>query len=73
MNEGDDFNHFNQRLKEWSSTHAGLIDRWNQLLTNLRTSNVLSYTMFFVAIRDLLDLTQTAMQRCADGETCEFF
>lgn len=73
LNEGDDFNSFNQRLQEWSATHAGLIERWNQLLTNLRTSNILSYTMFFVAIRDLLDLTQTAMQRCADGETCEFF
>ncbi len=73
LNDGDDFIAFSRHLKEWSATHGGLIERWHHLLENLRTCNTLSYTMFFVAIRDLLDLTQTAMQRCADGETCEFF
>lgn len=73
INEGDDFAIFAQRLKEWSSTHRGLIDRWNHLLDSFKTCNTLTYTMFFVASRDLLDLTQTAMQRCQDEDVCEFF
>jgi len=73
INEGDDFAIFAQRLKEWSSTHRGLIDRWNHLLDSFKTCNTLTYTMFFVASRDLLDLTQTAMQRCQDEDVSEFF
>ncbi len=49
-------------LEEWSDSHKGLIDRWRHILTNLRSSSVLNYTMFFVAIRELLDLTQTTIQ-----------
>ena len=49
-------------LEKWAASHTGLIERWQHVLTNLRSSNVLNYTMFFVAIRELLDLTQTAMQ-----------
>lgn len=49
-------------FKSWSTSHAMLIDRWRHVLTNLRSSNALNYTMFFVAIRELLDLTQTTMQ-----------
>ena len=49
-------------LKEWSEQYLALIDRWRHILTNLRSSTVLNYTMFFVAIRELLDLTQTTIQ-----------
>ena len=49
-------------LEKWSESHKGLIDRWHHVLTNLRSSSGLNYTMFFVAIRELLDLTQTTMQ-----------
>ena len=46
----------------WSESHAALIERWQQILANLRSSTVLNYTMYFVAIRELLDLTQTTIQ-----------
>lgn len=46
----------------WAENHQTLIDRWRNVLTNLRSSSVLNYTMFFVAIRELLDLTQTTIQ-----------
>jgi len=46
----------------WSKTHAALIERWHKILADLRSTPVLNYTMFFVAIRELLDLTQTTMQ-----------
>jgi len=49
-------------FKEWSESHTALIDRWHHVLTNLRSSGLLNYTMFFVAIRELLDLTQTTIQ-----------
>ena len=49
-------------LQLWSDSHIGLIERWRHVLTNLRSSAALNYTMFFVAIRELLDLTQTTIQ-----------
>lgn len=59
-------NKSNQKLNEcldaWSNNHEDLINRWKQVLANLKSSSSLNYTMFFVAIRELLDLTQTTMQ-----------
>jgi len=49
-------------LKAWSTNHSELVARWQHILKNLQTGNALNYTMFFVAIRELLDLTQTTMQ-----------
>jgi len=49
-------------FKAWSLNYVTLIERWQHILTNLRSSTVLNYTMFFVAIRELLDLTQTIIQ-----------
>lgn len=46
----------------WSENHAPLIARWRHILSDLRSSPSLNYTMFFVAIRELLDLTQTTAQ-----------
>ena len=53
---------FTHCLQTWSELHFALIERWRHVLTNLRSSSALNYTMFFVAIRELLDLTQTTMQ-----------
>ena len=50
-------------LRKWSSEFKELIDRWRYILADLRSSTALNYTMFFVAIRELLDLTQTTMQQ----------
>jgi glutamate dehydrogenase len=49
-------------LQAWSVAHESLIERWHQIVAELRSSNVLNYTMFFVAIRELLDLTDTTVQ-----------
>ena len=49
-------------LTDWSEKHVMLIERWHQILSNLRSSSQLNYTMFFVAIRELLVLTQTTIQ-----------
>lgn len=50
-------------LELWSANYLNLIERWRQILADLKASTVLNYTMFFVAIRELLDLTQTTVQR----------
>ncbi len=52
-------------LEIWAETHKALIARWHQVVAELRSSNVLNYTMFFVAIRELLDLTETTLQDTA--------
>jgi glutamate dehydrogenase len=49
-------------VDRWADMHHTLIDRWRQVLVNLQSGSALNYTMFFVAIRELLDLTQTAIQ-----------
>ncbi len=51
-----------ERLTRWGETHVSLIDRWNYILTALKSSTALNYTMFLVATRELLDLTQTTLQ-----------
>ena len=50
------------RLSAWGESHTALIERWHYILSDLKSSTVLNYTMFFVAIRELLDLTQTTVQ-----------
>ena len=62
LSGGNPNNGFDICLNEWAESHVLLIDRWNLLMKNLRSSPTLTYTMFFVAIRELLDLTQTTIQ-----------
>lgn len=51
-----------ERLQIWSKQHDHLIKRWLSVLASCRASPALNYTMFFVAIRELLDLTQATQQ-----------
>jgi glutamate dehydrogenase len=53
---------FIKRLNAWSDKHTSLIERWRHVLENMRSSNTINHTMFFVATRELLDLTQTSIQ-----------
>ncbi len=50
------------RMEAWGADHFALIERWRHILTDLKSSTGLNYIMFFVAIRELLDLTQTTLQ-----------
>ncbi len=51
-----------QVLERWEKQYEPLISRWQYMLAELRSSSSLNYTMYFVAIRELLDLTQTTVQ-----------
>lgn len=50
------------RLDSWGELHRELIERWRFIITDLKAASVLSYTMYFVAARELLDLTQTTLE-----------
>lgn len=62
INTYDKATPFMQNLEAWAASNHLLIARWQHVLTNLRSTSPLNYTMFFVAIRELLDLTQTTIQ-----------
>lgn len=51
----------NIKLELWLQTHQALVERWRSILTQLRSSTGMNYTMFFVAIRELLDLSQNTV------------
>ncbi len=51
-----------KRLDVWMKRYKKLIKRWQTMLVELRAGTAMNYTMFFVAIRELLDLTQTSSQ-----------
>lgn len=56
------------RLESWGQAHQGLVDRWRYILNELRSTPNLTFTMFFVAIRELLDLTQITFASYAELE-----
>lgn len=60
-----------ERIEDWSKNHEPLVERWRTILANLRSVPVLNYTMFFVAIRELLDLTQTTTQEVGRQQSVE--
>ena len=49
-------------FEDWTQEHTCLMARWRTMLTNLKSSATLSYTMYFVTIRELLDFTQMVIQ-----------
>lgn len=49
-------------IEIWSIAHKPLVDRWNRIVSDLRSSQNKEFVMFSVAIRGLLDLTQACMQ-----------
>ncbi len=53
----------NQCLSLWTKTYVDLINRWRLILAELKNSPELNFTMFFMAVRELLELTQTALQQ----------
>lgn len=47
-------------VESWFDNHKEGVARWNAVVTGLKSSQILNYTMFFVAVRQLMDLTQQA-------------
>ena len=47
------------QIESWFTMHEDIINRWNTLVSELKASRTLGFTMFSVAIRSLLDLSQS--------------
>lgn len=48
------------KLQQWRDRQANLIARWKGILAELRATGSLNYVIYSVAVRELLDLTQTS-------------
>lgn len=51
-----------QGLTLWTERYEDLIKRWRLVIVELKNTPVLNFTMFFMAVRELSELTQTALQ-----------
>ena len=49
-------------INAWLEEYQSLINRWNYLLSDIRKNTSKNFIMFFVTVRELLDLTQTSSQ-----------
>ena len=48
-----------KRLDVWVDYHKELVDRWAEMLTELKTTPETEFSMYSVALRELLDLAQS--------------
>lgn len=46
------------KINEWLSKHESLVQRWQSTLVDMRSIDTKEFAILFVAIRDLLDLTE---------------
>ena len=51
-----------QRIELWAEQYQSHIERWRSTIASLRAAKTVSFTMFFVATRMLLDLAQSSLQ-----------
>ncbi len=58
-------------LEKWIEDNAQMVRRWEYMLADLRTSSAIEFTMFAVAVRELLDLAQASLYavQCLDDKT----
>jgi len=63
--EGQDLEH---RMSCWLSNNQTLLERWTFIINNMRSASNLTFIMFYVAVRELSDITdiilQTVIERC---------
>ena len=52
-----------QLIDAWFAKHHVLLARWEYFLTELKSSPTLNFTMFAVALRELLDLGQASIRK----------
>ncbi|HVT62001.1 MAG TPA: hypothetical protein VHD33_00735 [Legionellaceae bacterium] len=45
---------FAAHLQVWAARNATHLERWNEMMKNLKTSEKLNFTMFFVAVREFM-------------------
>lgn len=58
-------------LALWTERYAEFVQRWRTNMIELKNTSVLSFTMFFMIVRVLVDLTQTALKLQLDQHRSE--
>ena len=58
-----------EQIEMWQNDFELLIVRWSDLLNQMQKHSIINFTMMFVAVRELLDLTQTCSQRTLNLDT----
>ncbi len=51
------------RTEAWMVDHHAMIERWEMILSDLKTTKAKEFTMFTVALRELLDLAQASIRK----------
>lgn len=63
MNENPKINDINELIKTWMGNNQNAVSRWKKLLAMLQTSSNVDYTMFFIAIRELIGLIMASSRK----------
>ena len=50
-----------ERVEDWSKQHEQMIGRWRTLTSELQNSDTKDFSMFSVALRELMDLAQSTL------------
>lgn len=50
-----------ERVDSWMKQHTDLVDRWKSMLTEFKASEDAEFSMYSVALRELLDLAQSTV------------
>ena len=58
-----------KRCKNWLEQYSELLKRWRDMLSELKSTKSLTFIMFFVAVRELQDLTQASTQQVMQAAT----
>ncbi len=57
-----------QRVDAWFTHNAELVRRWQSMLADLRSGAMINYTMFTVAVRELMDLARMGVPSMGSPE-----
>jgi glutamate dehydrogenase len=57
----------NKRVDVWMEQHAELITRWRQMLTEFKATEDAEFSMYSVALRELLDLAQSTVHSASQS------
>ncbi|HEX4974706.1 MAG TPA: NAD-glutamate dehydrogenase, partial [Pseudomonadales bacterium] len=53
-----------ERLQHWKTCYKTLLERWSSMLNELKSSNTQEFSMYTVALRELLDIAQFSVHSC---------
>ena len=55
-----------ERVSAWAEHHETMISRWKALISEFHSMDVKEFSMYGVALRELMDLAQTTLHSEGD-------